>query len=230
MPAHRHATNAVQFKPATVQSRSDAKLFEGERVEVLASLKARIARCLTRFDAPKEGLKRLIQIIANGLQGLTEDDLRLRERLAVMDACALLFRLAHAASFQFVAPLAFGKTLVIPGTANVQHLEHLSFLCGRWVQAIFKGTHHDGETLSFFAFSRMRSSSMAAWLIPYLSANLTRRVLASAVIRNEVDSDFFTIIIVPRYAVQCKSRLLSPSLKRGALRHFSCKTPLLSAK
>ena len=146
MPAYCYAPDFVALKSAPIQRSAHAELFEGERVEMLASLKTRVARLLACLDAPKEGLKRLVQISADDLQGLTEDDLRLRECFAIVDARALLFRLAHAGPFQFVAPLALGETLVVPGASNVQYLVHLAFLCKRGGEAILEGFNRQVET------------------------------------------------------------------------------------
>ncbi len=139
MPANANTPDPIQLEATTIQPSPYAVLLEGERVEVLSPLETRVARLLTRLDAAKEGLKRFVHIITDGLYRLAEDYLRLREGLSILDTCALLLGFRDATRFKFVAPLSLRKAHVVPMTAHVQHLEHLPFLCGRWVQAVLEG-------------------------------------------------------------------------------------------
>src|SRR4051812_40579638 len=100
-------------------------------------------------------------------------------------------------------------------TANIQYLEHLSLLSLGWIYAIFVSKHHEDEIFCVFAFSRMRSSSIAVWLTPYFAASFGSKCRASSVIRNEIGCDFFIVQIVMHNAPHYKLHLIFSGFSHG---------------
>lgn len=143
MPAHRDAPNPEQLQPSPVQFHARTELFEREPMKVMTAFEARIARfLLTSLHPAKEGLKRLVHIIAHALYRLTKDDLRLRERLAIDNPGFFLLRLANTSPLKCVCPLPLGKAQIVPVAAHVQHLEQALLLCLAWVLAVFEGAKY----------------------------------------------------------------------------------------
>jgi hypothetical protein len=125
VPAHRHT--------------ADAELLEGEAVEAVATLEARVARFLARLHAPRKKALNALSRSSASVCRVWENTV-LAWGLAITDSHFFLLGLADAAAFKLIAQLPIFQAHIVEVSADRKGIEHALLLCRRRIQAIPEGS------------------------------------------------------------------------------------------
>jgi len=137
-----HAPNVLEIDTAPVKPATVAHRRKLHRIKAVSSLKARIARRLRGFQAPKERLKRLIQSaqgrLTTGKVGRGEEGVRFACRLQLIR----LFAIGDTALCLLPLLFPLRQRGVVQPPMGFEHRAHRGVLLTGWVEAVFEGFSH----------------------------------------------------------------------------------------